>query len=93
MYLPTEVALQRLGQRWKARVEGSLDAAEIASGASDARPDLYEAQASMWQDFVQDEEPESEHVVVSTTQSLAACVRQVLDSIDTSHFPFRPHSE
>src|SRR5207244_13426690 len=57
---PREVALQRLGQRWKARVEGSLDTAEIASGASDARPDLYDAQASMWEDFVQGEEPESE---------------------------------
>jgi predicted kinase len=90
---PREVALQRLGQRWKARAEGSLDTAEIASGASDARPDLYDAQASMWEDFVQDEEPESAHVVVTTTQSLAASVRQVLDSIGTSQFPFRPHSD
>ena len=79
---PREVALERLARRWKARVEGKQEA---ASYASDARPDLYDAQSSAWEDFAPGEEPDSEHVVITTTQPSAVCVEQVLDALHRAH--------
>ena len=76
---PREVALKHLAQRWKARVEGKQEA------ASDARPDLYDAQSSAWEDFAPGEEPDSEHVVITTTQPSAVCVEQVLDALHRAH--------
>ncbi len=79
---PREVALERLARRWKARVEGKQEA---ASYASDARPDLYDAQSSAWEDFAPGEEPDSGHVVITTTQPSAVCVEQVLDALHRAH--------
>jgi uncharacterized protein len=76
---PREVALERLARRWKSRIEGTQEA---ASRASDARPDLYDAQAAAWEDFVPGEEQDSEHVVIITTQPLAVSIGQLLDAID-----------
>jgi uncharacterized protein len=80
---PREMALERLARRWKARVEGNQVA---ASYASDARPDLYDAQSSAWEDFAPGEEADSEHVVITTTQPSAFCVEQVLDALHRAHF-------
>jgi aminoglycoside phosphotransferase family enzyme/predicted kinase len=78
---PQEVALERLGQRWKARTRGNQGSVAAASGASDARPDLYDAQATAWEPFVPREEPECGHVVISTAQPLANSVEQVLAAL------------
>ncbi len=80
---PREVALERLAQRWKARVKGKQEA---ASYASDARTDLYGAQSSAWEDFAPGEEPDSGHVVITTTQPSVVCVEQVLDALHRAHF-------
>ncbi len=66
---PRAIALERLAQRWQSRL---AKAQEGASRASDARPDLYDAQAAAWEDFVPGEEQDGEHVVITTTQPLAA---------------------
>jgi len=76
---PREVAVERLAQRWKSRIEGTQEA---ASRASDARPELYDAQAAAWEDFVPGEEQDSEHVVIITTQPLAVSIGQLLDAVD-----------
>ena len=76
---PRAVALQRLAQRWQSRLEGPQ---EVASRASDARPDLYDAEAAAWEDFVPGEEQDSEHVLITTTQPLAVSIEQLLDAID-----------
>lgn len=81
---PREIALQRLGERWKARIEGTRNSAAVSSSASDARPDLYDAQAARWEAFEPDEEPGSEYIVVTTSQSLATLVAQVLNAL---HLP------
>jgi uncharacterized protein len=78
---PREVALERLEQRWKARTTGKQGSIAAASGASDARPDLYVAQAAAWEHFASCEEPESGHVVISTAQPLASSVEQVIAAL------------
>lgn len=60
---PRELTLQRLTQRWQARLAQQPD---LVSAASDARPDLYDAQAEAWQPFSVDEEPTLEHLALST---------------------------
>src|SRR6266568_1472939 len=75
---PREVALQRLARRWKARMEGGQATSEGASYASDGRPDLYDAQCGGWEAFISDEEPHTQHVVVTTTLPLAESREQVL---------------
>ena len=76
---PRAVTLQRLGQRWQSCLEG---AQEVASRASDARPDLYDAQAAAWEDCIPGEEQDGEHVVITTTQPLAVSIKQLLNAID-----------
>jgi uncharacterized protein len=78
---PRGLALQRLVQRWNARMQGERTGPEAASRASDARPALYDDQAACWEGFEPGEEPESEHVAITTAQPLAASVKQVLDAI------------
>lgn len=75
---PREIALQRLTRRWQAR----LAQKQIhASAASDARPDLYDAQADAWQPFYADEEPASEHLAVSTVPEPSITLAQVLNAL------------
>ena len=76
---PRALTLERLGERWTARMQGDRESSEGASRASDARPALYDEQAARWEAFEPGEEPESEHVVITTAQPLAASVEQVLD--------------
>ena len=76
---PRELALERLGQRWTARIKGDRESSEGASRASDARPALYDEQAVRWEAFEPGEESESEHMVITTAQPLAASVEQVLN--------------
>lgn len=74
---PRALALQRLEQRWKDRVEGSREGLSVASPASDARPDLYEVQAARWEAVEPKEVSEYAHVVVTTAQPLSATLEQV----------------
>jgi predicted kinase len=76
---PREMALERLGQRWKRRLEKSECLSKGASFASDGRPDLYEAQCAGWEAFLADEEPGIQHVAVATNLPLSATIGHVLD--------------
>lgn len=78
---PREVALERLAQRWKARTEGSESRTAQASRASDARPELYDAQCASWEAYNAGEEPGMRHLVVTTTTSLAQSRAKVLDAL------------
>lgn len=60
---PRELTLARLAQRWQARLARQPG---LASAASDARPELYDAQAEAWQSFYAEEEPATEHLVIAT---------------------------
>ncbi len=86
---PREVALQRLAQRWKTRVERDQATSEEASRASDGRPDLYDAQCALWEAFDADEEPHTAHIVASTASALVISVEQVLDALHMPHFACR----
>jgi uncharacterized protein len=74
---PRAVALQRLEQRWKARLEGNPQGLPISSTASDARPTLYDEQTACWEPVEPDEEQEYEHIVVATAQSFSFTLEQV----------------
>lgn len=76
---PREVALQRLAARRKSRLEGTQQG---ASWASDARLDLYDAQASAWEDFIAAEGQGCKHAVIMTTQLLAVSLGQLLEALD-----------
>lgn len=65
-HAPREVTLQRLAARWQARLDQQPG---ISSADSDARPELYDAQAEAWQPFYADEEPLSEYLAVSTAST------------------------
>ena len=75
---PQEVALERLAQRWQAHLAGTQ---EVVSRASDARPELYAAQAAAWESVVPGEERDSEHVVIPTTQLPAASMKRILEAL------------
>ncbi len=83
---PREVARPRLARRWKARMEGGQATSEGASRASDGRPDLYDAQCGGWEAFISDEEPHTQHIVVTTTLPLAESCEQILDVLHMPHF-------
>jgi aminoglycoside phosphotransferase family enzyme/predicted kinase len=78
---PRDIALQRLAERWKKRVEREFFSLEAASSASDGRPDLYDAQCGHWDAFIANEELHIKHIVVTTTQPLAVNVEQVLETL------------
>jgi aminoglycoside phosphotransferase family enzyme/predicted kinase len=78
---PRAVALLRLEQRWKARLEGNPQGLLISSTASDARPTLYDEQATYWESIELDEEQEFKHIVVATTQSFSATLEQVRSAL------------
>lgn len=73
---PRELALQRLTNREQARLAQQPD---LASAASDARPDLYDAQSDAWQPFHTDEEPTLEHFILST--ATAPDLTQLFDAL------------
>ena len=83
---PREVALGRLAQRWKLRVEGSQGLNAESLRASDGRPALYDAQRAIGEPFVSSEEPGTQHLVVTTTPALAVSVEQVLDVLQYPRF-------
>ncbi len=86
---PREEVLKRLARRWKARVERGQATSEEASRASDGRPDLYDAQCALWEAFDADEEPHTQHLVISTASALVIGVEQVLDALHLPHFACR----
>lgn len=83
---PREVALERLARRWKTRVARDQATSEEAVRASDGRPDLYDAQCAVWEAFAADEEPHTQHLVISTASTLVISVEQVLDALHLPHF-------
>lgn len=83
---PREMALQRLARRWQAHMEGCRSTTEDASFASDGRPDLYDAQRSVWETFALDMEPQTKHLLIPTTGPLAVTVEQVLDALHIPRF-------
>lgn len=78
---PREVALHRLTQRWKQRVEGACFSVEAVSSASDGRPDLYDTQCAHWEAFISGEEPNAKHIVLTTTRPIEVTVEQVLEEL------------
>jgi aminoglycoside phosphotransferase family enzyme/predicted kinase len=79
---PPETALQRLAQRWNVRSsDPQHHSSNMASLASDGRPELYDAQHAQWEPFVSGEEPDVQHVAVETTQPLVHSCEQVLDML------------
>ncbi len=83
---PKEIALKRLAQRWKVRIGACKGAVEEASRASDARPDLYEAQSAVWDAYIPDEEPGMEWIVVMTARPLAVSCEQVYEVLHMPRF-------
>jgi aminoglycoside phosphotransferase family enzyme/predicted kinase len=81
-----EVALERLAQRWKMRIGASAGALEEASRASDARPDLYEAQCSELEAYHRGNEPGLEWMTVKTTLPLAVSCEQVYGRVRIPRF-------
>ena len=79
---PPETALQRLAQRWNMHAEIKHLPSNVASSASDGRPELYNAQHARWESFVSYEEPDVQHIVVTTTQPIAHSCEQVLDMLN-----------
>lgn len=65
---PRAVSLERLARRWQQRVEG--EAGQTASLASDGRPELYDAQATIADAFDPGVEPAIEHIVAKTMMPL-----------------------
>ena len=62
-------------------MEGTLNSVTASSSASDARPDLDDAQVARWEAFEPDGESESEHITVATAQPLATSLKQVLTAL------------
>jgi uncharacterized protein len=78
---PRGVALQRLAQRWKLRTEGDLGWREEAFCASDGRPALYDAQCALSEAWGSGAEPQTHHLVLTTTLPVAVNIEQVLDAL------------
>jgi hypothetical protein len=74
---PREIALERLGRRWQARVEGDRSLVQ-PSAASDGRPELYKAQVGAWQAFTPEVEHIAQHMTIVTTQPISVTVESVL---------------
>ncbi|MFL5666822.1 MAG: AAA family ATPase [Ktedonobacteraceae bacterium] len=81
-----EVALERLMQRWKKRLEKPERLATETSQASDGRPDLYDAQYAGWEAFLADEEPGIKHVEVATGLPLSTNIEHILDVLRIPRF-------
>lgn len=73
-----DLALARLAKRWEARLASQPT---LSSSASDARPDLYDAQAEAWQPFYPEEEPAIEHLTISTSLPLSSNLTRILDAL------------
>ncbi|HET8840708.1 MAG TPA: AAA family ATPase [Ktedonobacteraceae bacterium] len=73
-----DLALSRLAERWKVRVARQP---ALSSSASDARPELYDTQAASWQPFSAEEEPATEHLVISSSSPLSLNLARVLDAL------------
>jgi aminoglycoside phosphotransferase family enzyme/predicted kinase len=86
---PRAVALARLAGRWQARVEGNKQEINVASLASDGRPNLYDAQCAAWETIDAEEEQYIRHLVVTTTYSLSFTVEQVLTALHIPHMACR----
>jgi aminoglycoside phosphotransferase family enzyme/predicted kinase len=83
---PIELALKRLAQRWKVRIGACKGAIEEVSRASDARPDLYEAQSAAWEAYIPDEEPGMRWIAVTTALPLAISCEQVYEVLHMPRF-------
>jgi uncharacterized protein len=89
---PRELALARLSERWQARIEGSNQEIQIASYASDGRPNLYDAQCTAWETVDIEEAQNMSHLVVMTTDAPSVAVKQVLTALHIPTISCRLHS-
>lgn len=78
---PRPVALERLRNRWQAKMSGAL-AAGAPSAASDGRPELYDAQAASWQAYDQLAEASLKHFLLDAGQRVPALVEDALVTLD-----------
>ncbi len=78
---PPEIALQRLGHRWSARLAGGQQPITQASQASDGRPELYEHQRRIWEAFLPEQEPGLTHLQIETAGPLTASIEQALHAL------------
>ncbi len=79
---PPELTLQRLARRWRQRT-GEDGQKPATSQASDGRPDLYARQRDRWESFGASEEAGVQHILLSTAQTIARQVEQLLDLLDS----------
>ena len=82
-----EIALQRLAQRWQERI---TQAQSSTSGASDGRPELYDAQVESWQPFHTEEEPTTEYLAISTEEEPGANLTHILNALSIPRSLRRP---
>ena len=75
---PRELTLQRLTDRWQARLKQQ---SPLSSADSDARPELYDAQAESWQPFYAEEEPTIEYLALSTAESHTSNLPAILNAL------------
>lgn len=73
---PRELSLQRLAQRWQARVAQQQVASSLAS---DARPDLYDSQVAAWQPFDAEEERVVGYLPISTVAPSSPDFTKIFD--------------
>jgi hypothetical protein len=59
---------------------------EEALRAFDVRPDLYDAQCGLWEPFISDLEPGTEHIAVTTMLPLVVNIEQILDTLHMPRF-------
>jgi aminoglycoside phosphotransferase family enzyme/predicted kinase len=77
---PREITLARLAQRWQARLAQQPG---LASADSDARPELYDAHTEAWQPFYGEEEPATEHLLLSTATTID--LAHILNALGIPH--------
>ena len=65
---PSDVALERLADRWRARTQ-TLPDRKASGGASDGRPELFQAQLAAWQPVASEEARRLHLIEVPTTLS------------------------
>ncbi|WIG60180.1 MAG: hypothetical protein OJF49_002928 [Ktedonobacterales bacterium] len=87
---PRKVTLERLARRWQERVTPEAQGTEremAASGASDGRPELYDAQAALWEPVTTEEAAAGlAHAQVDTARWLEESVEGALDALGVARF-------
>jgi aminoglycoside phosphotransferase family enzyme/predicted kinase len=83
---PRAIALHRLALRWQARTQAQEPAeptapASLSVGASDGRPELYDAQAATWQPVLTGREVPLQHLEITTSGSPQEALQELLQAL------------